>query len=106
MVGRHHPVLGHYRRPFDNRQNIPLDTFAGNIRPGLTAFTDNFVDFVNVYNTPPCLFHIIIRILKQRKDNIFDIFTDVASFGNSGRVTYCKGYFQFICESAGKEGFT
>ncbi len=50
VVGRSHPILRVDRRPFHNRQNVPLHALAGHVRPMPALAPGNLVDLVQENN--------------------------------------------------------
>ena len=51
MIGLYHPKLGLNGRSLDNRQQIPLNTFTGNIRSMPSLAAGDFVQFIQKNNT-------------------------------------------------------
>ncbi len=64
---------------FQKLQQGLLDTFAGNITGNtniLIGFTD-FIDFIDINNTPLGSFNIKFGVLEESKNDILDILTNV-----------------------------
>ncbi len=57
MIGFHRPVPGVYGRAFDNGQQVPLDSFTGNIRALSPAPADHLVNFIQKNDAG--LFHFL-----------------------------------------------
>ena len=46
VVGAHHAVARIHRRPFDDRQNVPLHAFARDVRPMAALASGDLVDLI------------------------------------------------------------
>ena len=81
---------------FQNFKKRLLYTFTRNIACNreVLCFTRNFVDLVYIYNTHFCALNIAISSVNKLKQNVFDIFTYIASFGKRGCIGNCKRNFQ------------
>lgn len=95
-------------RSFDNLQQCLLNALArniaGNRRP--VGFTGNLIDFININDAALRFFNIIIRSLHQFQDNIFDVFADIAGFGQRRRVRNGKRHIQNFSQRLRQQGFT
>ena len=63
-----------------------------------------FIDFIHVYNTAFGFFHIIVSVLQQVEDDVFDVFPNVTGFRQGGSVGNGKGYIQKPGHGLGKQG--
>jgi hypothetical protein len=73
---------------FQNFQKRLLHSFAGDIPRDahVIGFAADLIDLVNVNDADLGSFHIVIGILEQSQNNVFDVFADVAGFGQCRRV--------------------
>src|SRR5213592_1588257 len=62
-------------------------------------------DFVDVNDANLRSFHVVIRILKEPQDDVFDVFADVAGFGQRCRVSNAKRHVQDPGKCLGKQCF-
>ncbi|CRH73050.1 Uncharacterised protein [Chlamydia trachomatis] len=58
------------------------------------CFTSNFVDLVDVYNTHFCARNVTISGSNELKQNVFDVFANITSFGKRCGIGNCKRNFQ------------
>ena len=56
------------------------------------ALTRNFVNLIDIDDAALRAFDIIIRCLNQLEQDVFNILTYIARFGQRGRVRDCKGH--------------
>src|SRR5437867_3208347 len=72
----------------ENLQKGLLNAFTGDIAGNahVIGFAPNLVDLVDVNDADLGSFHIIIGILQESQNDVLDIFTDIAGFGQRGRV--------------------
>src|SRR5207248_8789818 len=68
-------------------------------------FARDFVDFVYVNDAALGALDVIVSILEQAQDDIFDVFADVAGLGEGGGVRDGKRDIQSAGEGAGEQGF-
>ena len=57
-------------------------------------FFCQFINLIDVYNSPLCPFYIIIRIGKKFGDDTFHIITDIAGFRKGCGIGYRQWYLQ------------
>jgi len=84
-----------------------LDAFAGDVSGDgdiLVGFAD-FVQFVDVDDALLGGFDVVFGGLEESEEDIFDIFADVAGFGEGGGVADGEGDVEGGGEGAGEEGF-
>ncbi len=81
---------------FQNFQERLLHSFAGNIAcdAHVIGLAADLVDLVNVNDADLRSFHVVIGILKQSQNDVFDVFADVAGFGQRSRVGNAEWHVQ------------
>jgi hypothetical protein len=85
-----------------------LDAFAGDVAGdggAVGGFSTNFINLIYIDDAGFGAFDIVVGILKQSQNNGFNIFADVAGFGDGGGVGDAEGDVEDFCEGAGKESF-
>src|SRR5256885_15501519 len=82
-----------------------LHTFAGNVagEGDVFGFARDFVDFVYVNDAALGALDVIVSILEQAQDDIFDVFADIAGLGEGGGVRDGKRNIQSAGERAGEQ---
>ena len=109
LLGMFSAALGRHagRSAFDNFQQGLLHAFTGNIpRDGrIVRFAGDLVDLVNVNDAAFGFFHVVIGILKQGKDDVFDILANVSGFGEARGIGNGKRYIQKTCQGLCQQGF-
>ncbi len=92
---------------FEHFQERLLDAFAGDVAgDGDVAggFAD-LVDLVDVDDAALRGFQIVVGVLKKLQEDVFDVFTDVAGFGERGGVADREGDVEDAGEGFGEERF-
>src|SRR5438477_595245 len=71
------------RAALQNLQQSLLHSFAGHIASNahVVSFPANLIDLVDVNDPDLRSFHIVIRILQESQNNVFNVFANVAGFG-------------------------
>src|SRR5690606_3218424 len=77
---------------------------AGNGR--VIRLARNLVNFVDVNNATLGFFHIVIALLQQFLNDIFNVFTHITGFGQGGGVGNGKRHIQQARQGFGQQGFT
>jgi hypothetical protein len=82
-----------------------LHAFTGNIAGdgGVLVFFGDFVDLVDVDDALLGLLDVAIRGLQQLQDDVFDVFTDVAGFGEGRGVDDGEGHIEHAREGLREE---
>ena len=95
-------ALGRHRShgTFNQLQQCLLDAFAGHVAGNgrVVRLSGNLVDFVDVHDADLGLVHIVIALLQQLLDDIFDVLTHVAGFRQGGRVSNGKRNVEQPCQ--------
>ena len=94
--------------PFDDFKEGLLHAFAGNIAgDGDVAggFAD-FIDLIDVDDAHFCSGDVVVGGLDKAQDDIFDVFADIAGFGERGRIGNGKRDVEDVGKGAGNEGFS
>ena len=81
---------------FENFQQRLLHAFARNVARdrAIVGLAADLVDLVDVNDADLGTFHIVIGILQKPQNDVFDVFADVAGFGQGSRVGYAKWHVQ------------
>jgi hypothetical protein len=76
------------QRAFDELQQRLLHAFAGNVARDRRVFAlaRDLVDFVDVDDARLRLLDVVVALLQQLLDDVLDVLTDVAGFGQRGGV--------------------
>ena len=95
------------RAALQNFQKRLLHSFAGHVTSDthVIGLASNLIDFVDVNDANLRSFHVVIRILKEPQDDVFDVFADVAGFGQRCRVSNAKRHVQDPGKCLGKQCF-
>src|SRR5712664_533888 len=90
---------------FQNLEQRLLHAFAGDIAGdgGVLVFLGDFVDLVDIDDALLGLLNVAIRRLQQLQDNVFDVFADVAGFGEGGGVDNGEGHIEHAREGLREE---
>ena len=90
---------------FDDLQQSLLNTFTGNIprNARILGLPRNLVNFVNIDNAAARAGYIVVRVLKQREDDVLHIFPHIPGFGQRGRIGNGKRHIQYSGQRLGKE---
>ena len=90
-----------------NFQKRLLHPFTGNIARDahVICLAADLVDLVNVNDADLRSFHVVIGILQQSQNNVFDVFTNVAGFRQRGRVGDAKRHVQDSGQRFGQQSF-
>ncbi len=92
---------------FDDFQQGLLHAFSGDIaRDGDVAgrFAD-LIDLIDIDDAHLGAGDIVIGGLDEAQDDVFDVFADIAGFGEGGGIGDGKGDIEDVGQSAGDEGF-
>ena len=89
---------------FQNFQKSLLHAFAGDIASDayVVGFAADLVDFVDVNDADLRSLHIIIRVLQESQNNVFDVFANIARFGQRRRISDAKWYIENPRECLGQ----
>ena len=109
LVGMLAPTLWRHRShgTFDQLEQRLLHTLARDVTGDrrVIRLTGNFIDFVDVDNGALRLFHIVIAVLQQFLNDVFNVFTHVTSFGQGGSVGHHKRNIQHAGQGLGQQRF-
>ncbi len=80
------------RAAFQNFQQSLLHSFAGDITSDahVVGFAADLINLVDVNDADLRAFHIVIRILQESQNDVFDVFANVARFGQRRRISDAK----------------
>ena len=65
----------------------------------------DFVDFIDVNDSSLGGFEVEVGVLQKAKEEVFDVFADVAGLGDGGCVADCEGDIEEAGERLGEQGF-
>src|SRR5260370_25977785 len=93
---------------FQNLEKRLLDAFSGDISSDadIIRLSPDFVDLVDVHDTNLGTFYVIIGILQQSQNDVFDILTDVSSFSQSCRIGDAKRHIENPREGASQKSLS
>jgi hypothetical protein len=72
----------------------------------VVRLTRYFVDFVDVDDAVLGLLHIVVALLQQLLDDVLDVLTDVAGFGQRGGIGHDERHIQESCQGLGQQSFS
>ena len=86
---------------FQDLEQRLLHAFAAHIaRDGdILALAGDFVDFIDVHDAALGEFHIVIRVLNQAEQHIFDVFAHIPGLREVGGIANGKGNVQNLSQS-------
>ena len=95
-------------RTFDQFQQRLLYAFAGNVTGNgrVVRLTRNLVDFIDIDDPTLCFLHVVIALLQQFLNNIFNIFTHITGFGQRGGVGHSERNVQQARQRFSQQRFT
>src|SRR5437762_2143677 len=81
---------------FQNFQKRLLNSFAGDIacNAHVVSLATDLIDLVDINDADLRSFDVIIGILQESQNNVFNIFADITGFRQGRRVGDTKGYIQ------------
>jgi hypothetical protein len=81
---------------FENLQERLLDPLPGDVARNahVLRLAADLVDFVDVNDAHLCALDIVIRILKEAQNDIFDVFAHIACLGDRRRIRNAEGNIQ------------
>src|SRR5690606_2046461 len=84
----------------DDLQERLLHAFARYVARdrGVVALAADLVDFVDVDDAPLRALHVVVGVLKQLHDDVFDVFAHVPGFGQGRGVGDREGHLQDLGE--------
>ena len=91
--------------PFEDLQKGLLNAFTGNVASNgrVFRFTGNLIDFVDVDDAPFSFGNIVISSLDELEQAVFDVFADIAGFGQARRIGDGKGHIEEASQGLGQE---
>src|SRR5690606_28236319 len=108
LLGMLAPALGGYgcHGALDQFEQCLLDALPGHIPGdgGVVRLAGDFVDLIDVDNAPLGLFHIVVALLQQLLDDVFNILTHIAGLGQGGGVGNGEGHVEQPREGLGEQG--
>src|SRR6185312_6140479 len=92
-------------RAFDQLQQRLLYTLAGDVAGdrGVVRLAGDLVDLVDVDDARLCLLDVVVALLQQLLDDVLDVLTDVARFGERGRIGDRERHVQQARERLGEQ---
>src|ERR1700694_64992 len=109
LMGMLAPTLGRYvgNGTFDDLEQSLLYTLARNIACNgwIVRLARDLVDLIDIDNAPLSTGNIKIRRLYQAQQNVFDILTDIARFGECGRISDTERHVQYLGQRLCQQGF-
>lgn len=102
------PALRRHRghRAFDQLQQGLLHALARYVtRDGrVVGLARDLVDFIDVDDGALRLLDLVVAVLQQLLDDVFDVFAHVAGFGQRGGVGHDEGHVQHARQRLGQQG--
>jgi hypothetical protein len=92
---------------FEHLEEGLLDAFAGDVAGDgdvVLGFAD-LIDFIDVDDSALCGFEVVVGVLEEAEEDVFDVFADVSGFGECGGVADGKGDVEGFGEGSCEEGF-
>src|SRR5215472_5902031 len=84
------PALGRDRRhgALDDLEERLLDALAGHVAGNrrIVTLARDLVDFVDVHDAALAPLDVVVGVLQQGEDDVFNVFADVAGLGKRGRI--------------------
>ena len=92
---------------FEHFQQSLLNAFAGNVAgdADVLAGLGDLVDFIDIDDAALGSFDVEVGGVKQFQKQVFDVFADVAGFGQRGRVADGERHIQNTSERPGEQRF-
>ncbi len=92
---------------FEHFEERLLDAFAGDIAGDrdIARRLADFVELVDVDDASLGCFDIEVGSLEEFEEQVFDIFADIACFGECGCIADGEGDLEHACHGFGEEGF-
>lgn len=92
---------------FNQLEQRLLHAFAGHVTGNrrVLGLARDLVNFVDVNDAALGFFDVVITLLQQPRDDVFNIFTDVTGFGERRGVSNCKRHIQQPRKRFGQQGF-
>ena len=93
-------------RAFEDLEQGLLDAFARDIAGdgGVFVLAADLVDFVDIDDALLGALHVPIGVLQQPQDNVFNVFADVAGFGERGGVDNGERDIEDAGQGLGQQG--
>ena len=94
--------------PFHDFQQCLLHTFTRHIAGdgGIIRFARDLVDFIDIHNSALRPLDIIIGGLQQFQNDVFDVFTHIARFGQRGGISHRERHIKNARQSLGQQCLT
>src|SRR5207249_5979810 len=91
-----------------NLQKCLLNAFARDIAGNahVIGFAPDLVDLVDVNDSDLGSFHVVIGILQESQNDLLDIFTDIAGFGQRGRICDTEWHVENPGQRFSQQSFT
>jgi hypothetical protein len=93
-------------RALDQLEQGLLDALARHVARdrGIVRLARNLVDLVDVDDPALSLFHVVVALLQQLLDDVFDVFADVPGFGQGRGIGHDEGHVQQACQGLCQQG--
>ena len=102
------PALGRHRsdRSFHDLEQGLLYALAGNVARdrGIVRLAADLVDLVDIDDSALRPLDIVVGRLQQLQDDVFDIFADIAGFGQRRRIGHREGHVDDPRQSLRQQG--
>ena len=102
------PALGGHRgdRPLDQLEQRLLHALAGDVTSDrrVVGLARNLVDLVDVDDAGLCFFDVVVALLQQLLDDVFDVFANVTRFGQRGGIGDGEGHVEKARQRLGEQG--
>ena len=94
-------------RSFEDFQQCLLHAFTGDIaRDGnVVGLATDLVDLIDVNDPDLGAFHVVIGVLEQSQDDVLNVFSDIAGFGQRCRIGDAKRDIENLGERLGEQRF-
>src|SRR5215469_7802555 len=110
LVGMLAAALGRHigDGPFENLEQSLLDALTADVAGdgGVFVLLGDLVDFVDIDDALLGFLDVAVGGLQQLQNNVFDVFANVASFGERGGVDDSKGHIEHAGKGLGQQGFS
>jgi len=93
---------------FDDLQKSLLNAFARHVTRDarVVALPADLVDFVDVNDTALRSLDVVIGVLQELHDDVFDVFTDITRLGQRRGISNGERHIDDFCQRLRQEGFS
>ena len=95
-------------RTFDQLQQCLLYAFTRYVTSDgrVVGFTGDLVDLIDVNNPALGFLYVVIALLQQFLDDVFDVLTHVTGFGQGGGIRHGERNIKQTCQGFSQQRFT